>query len=295
MAIVSTNISHKYIYQDDIKRYDFTFKLLDDNSLDVYRVRDNVEVKLITDIDYSIEYNEQIGGYITLTDTGCSKFINGDILGILTSPNFLQELKTDEHNVLYKKDIENSLDKLTQLYLILSAKISKLPLPPLYLDDADVSYSDIVEIYNESKDYKDIIDAIKTEIDQQSATISAIASDFSNKFATDEQALAGVATDKIVAPKQVKDMIGIFGDIKYYPENSIDLDDINFCNHSFIALFTQTVLGEMGDGLLLNLHSDKFSAQLIFKTDSYGLYYRVSRLDTGFDKYSWRQLRCTNI
>ena len=304
MAIVSTNISHKYLYQSDIKRYDFTFKLLDENSLDVYGVRDKVEVKLINDIDYSIEYNEVIGGYITLTDAGCSKFVNGDILGILISPNSLQELKTDEHNVLYKKDIENSLDKLTQLYLILSAKISKLPLPPLYLDDSDVSYSDITDIYHESKDYKDVIEAIKIEINEQSAMISAIASDLSNKFATDEEVLAGVVTDKIVspkgvgdviantfatdeeiniatainktvAPKHVKDMIGMFSSIKYYPENSIDMNNLSVCDHSFLTSYTNAFLGEIGNGFLLNIYSEKYSAQVVFKIDVPGLCYRV--------------------
>ncbi len=321
MAIVSTNISHKYLYQDDIKRYDFTFKLLDDSSLDVYGVRDNVEVKLINDVDYSIEYNELIGGYITLTDAGCIKFSNGDVLGILATPNLLQELKTDEHNVLYKKDIENSLDKLTQLYLILSAKISKLPLPPLYLDDSDVSYSDITDIYNESKSYKDTIAAIKIEINEQSAMISEIASDLSNKFATDDEVIAGVVTDKIVspkgvgdviantfatddeisvatvlnkivAPKHVKDMIGMFGDIKHHPENSLDHNDVTVCDHSFMSSYTRVYLGEIGDGFLFNLRSDKYCAQIVIKTKNIGMCYRVSLENAGFANSLWREVRC---
>ncbi len=350
MAIVSTNISHKYLYQDDIKRYDFTFKLLDDNSLDVYCVRDNVEARLINDVDYSIEYDELVGGYITLTDTGCSKFINGDILGILVSPNLLQELKTDEHNVLYKKDIENSLDKLTQLYQVLSAKISKLPLPPLYLDDADISYGDITDIYNESKNYQETIAAIKTEIDEQTAMISGIASDLNNKFATDEEVIAGVVTDKIispkgvvdviankfatdeeviagvvtdkiispkgvvdviankfatdeeidlatvinkiVAPKNVKDMISKFGDIRYYPENFVDNDDMTACSQSFISSYTNVYLGEIGNALLFNLHSEKYSAQLAIRANDDGTFYRITSANGNFDDRLWRKIRC---
>ncbi len=324
MAIVSNNISHKYLYQDDIKRYDFTFKLLDNNSLDVYRVRDNVEVKLVNDIDYSIEYNELIGGYITLTDTGCSKFSNGDVLGILASPNSLQELKTDEHNVLYKKDIENSLDKLTQLYHILSAKISKLPLPPLYLDDSDVSYSDITEIYNESKDYKEVIAEIKTEIDKQLDIISGIVLDLNNKFATDEEVLAGIVSDKIispkgvgdviastfatdaeidvatvlnkiVAPKQVKDMIAMFGDIKCYPEDSLDMNDVNVCNHTFLTSYSPAYLGMIGSGVLLNLCNKVHSAQLVFISTDDGVMYRISLPNGDFLINSWREFRCTSV
>ena len=113
-----------------------------------------------------------------------------------------------------------------------------------------------------------------------------------NKFATDEEIDLATVINKIVAPKNVKDMISKFGDIRYYPENFVDNDDMTACSQSFISSYTNVYLGEIGNALLFNLHSEKYSAQLAIRANDDGTFYRITSANGNFDDRLWRKIRC---
>lgn len=301
MAIVSENTYNCYLFNGN-QRFDFTFKVITDNGLEVKRIRDRFyESTLTLGIDYSIVVNNDSssgsnsdGGYILLTDSGVEKFQSGDKITIMAAPNINQELKLDDNYIVYKKDIEKALDKLTQLYLILSTKLKRLPVAPITDDEALISVKDIFSLADDIKHYKDDIELFKNECITIENDIQLEADKILNAYATSEEALDITLLDKIMSPKHVKDLIVNLGGLEELEMNDFNINIVSRCLRNFKVVMTDSYIHILTSpaAVVLNFCIDSVIIQLAVEIDNNGMYFRSALSNMPlFD--NWRVLTWT--
>jgi len=294
MSIVSENIYNCYLFNGN-RRFDFTFKVITDNGLEVKRIRDRLyESILILGIDYSIVANsDNDGGHILLTDSGAEKFQKGDNITIIAAPNSNQELKLDDNYIVYKKDIEKALDKLTQLYLILSTKLKRLPTVPITDDDALISMKDIFVLADDIKLLKDECATIETDIQAQTDIIVLEGEKILNSYATQEEALGAIALNKIMSPKHVKDLIINIGGLEELEMNSFNLDLMRRCCRNFKVIMEDDYLPilESAGAMVLNFYIDPVIIQIAVGLDTDTMYFRNGLTHMTYFE-DWRKVAC---